>query len=71
MPANDPTFLERQIQWHFLVERRENRVRYGTYGPFFYKQFLPGGIVISRQHQPRKIPKKLYEIAKRQSTEQV
>jgi len=69
MPANDPTFLEGQIEWQFLVERRVNRVRYGTYGIFFYKQFLPGGIVLSTPHPPRKIPKKLYEIAKKRSVE--
>ena len=69
MPANDPTFLERQIKWQFYVSRRENRVRYGTYGPSFYKQFLPGGIVISPMHQPRKVPKTLYEIAERRKEE--
>lgn len=70
MPSNDPTFLERQITWQFHVSRRENRVRYGTYGSFFYKQFLPGGIVISGQHQPRKIPLQLYQMAEKRRVEQ-
>jgi len=68
MPSNEPSWLERRIDWRFVVEHAGNRVRYGLFREQHYKQFLPGGIVISKLHQPRKIPSELYEMAQRELT---
>lgn len=70
MPTNDPTWLEQRITWDFYVVSGLGRMRYGTFNTDFYKQFCPGGIVLSALHPPRKVPERTYKNAKKISIEQ-
>ena len=57
--------LETLITWDFSVAEQHNQARYGTWHGLFYKQYMPGGTVISALHPPKLIPKALYDHAKK------
>ena len=57
--------LEELITWDFIASEQHNQVRYGTLGNAYWKQFLPGGVVISPLHPPNRIPKPIYVHAKK------
>ncbi len=66
-PSTNP--LEKIIEWQFIASEQHNQVRYGTWRAMYYKQFLPGGIVISGLHPPKLISKAVYEHARKVSKE--
>ena len=57
--------LEELIEWHFHVAEQHYHARYGTFNNQFWKQYLPGGTVVTLLHPPKKIPKALYDHAKK------
>ena len=57
--------LEDVIEWQFIVSQQGFTGRYGTFNDRYWKQFLPGGIVVSGLHPPRPIEKVLYDRAKK------
>ena len=57
--------LEEVIEWHFHVAEQHNHARYGTFDNRYWKQFLPGGTVVTPLHPPKAIPKALYDHAKK------
>lgn len=59
------TPLEAIIEWHFQVTEQNNHARYGTYDNRHWKQFLPGGVIISPLHPPKAIPKAVFDHAKK------
>jgi hypothetical protein len=50
-----PTTNEQVIDWQFTVSEGGLTSRYGMLGGFFYKQFLPGGLVLPVINPPRRI----------------
>jgi len=57
--------LEDCIEWHFHVVEQHNQARYGVLGEAYWKQFMPAGVLISALHSPKKIPKAIYDHAKK------
>jgi len=59
------TRLEELIEWQFHVAEQIHHARYGTFNNQFWKQYLPGGTIITALHPPKKIPKAHYDKAKK------
>ena len=53
------------INWQFHVVEQIHHARYGTFNNQFWKQYLPGGTVVTPLHPPKAIPKALYDHAKK------
>lgn len=62
---NEANKLEDRITWDFTVDEQGFASRYGHWGVFYYKQFLPAGMAMPIMHPPKLIPKMLYDRAKR------
>lgn len=57
--------LEDVIEWQFHVAEQHYHARYGTYHNRYWKQFLPGGNIITPLHPPKAITKGVYYYAKK------
>jgi len=63
------TSLEEVITWEFSVANQFSQARYGTFDGRHWKQFMPGGTILSALHPPKAIPKAQYDHAKKISKE--
>ena len=68
MATRHPEALQKWINWEFTLSEQDLTTRWGTFAGTFWKQFLPGGVPIASIHPPRKVPKRLFEIARDRAT---
>ncbi len=64
MPVYFPSNPNNLIAWNFQIADQGFITRYGVAGPNYYKQFLPGGLVVPELHPPKRIDPRLYQRAK-------
>lgn len=65
MTNQRPTAEDIIIDWRFSVGSELGVVRYGKAGPYFYKQFMPGGIQLPDRHPVKRIDERTYLLAER------
>jgi hypothetical protein len=65
MPAITNEQRRPRITWQFQLAEQGSSSRYGVLGFDYYKQYLPGGLVLPIVHPPKRISEQLYNLAKR------